>query len=176
MNLEVETRHFADSLSIISDHDSLITKQIESYLLDRSVWLQAQNAAPLEAQLFIQSLIFRAKMLKRLVLGDLSKRMTGLDYIDALGPIEPFVKAINAPLVGENYQAHIRLAHLLQDAPNLKIMVDGKKLIGGSFSETCTTPGRKEHSIEFEIRNPVTGILEHQGRSKFEYWIAPARR
>jgi hypothetical protein len=166
-----------DSISKLIDGDPDLNPNVWNCLLSRDIWENAQNATPLQTEMFIQSLRFRALMLNQEVNGYFYNKIMGVSCFDMWREILPFIWAEKPmPFTGENYYAIINLSKRYRNTSNITLRMDGKLLPNGVFSELCTTPGEKKHILEFEMRNPMTGLLEYGGSQSFSYTVVDSCR
>jgi len=176
-SLEKEAWLITDSISKLIDGDPYINPKVWNSLLSRDIWKNAQNATPLQTEMLIQGLRFRALILNREVNGYFYSRVLGSEGLNMWPGILPFIWAEKPmPLTGEKYYAIINLSKMYRNMPNIMIRMDGKLLPNGEFSELCTTPGEKKHILDFEMRNPITGLLEYGGSQSFSYTVVDSCR
>jgi len=179
--LEKEAWVIADSLSKLIDGDPLLSPMIWNNLFGDDIWLKAQSANPSQTNMLFQCLKYRTKMLNREALGYFYTKIFGPDCGDFWTPIFPNVQAEKTfAFTGDTYNAFIYLARRYRITPSTEIRVDGKRLphggYGAIFSEYCSTPGERKHSIEYEIKNPVTGRREYLDKHTFSYTVIDSCR
>ena len=112
------------------------------------------------------------QMAETAILNHFFSKMNVEDKVDAYVPVVAANK--NYVIRGEEYSSEIFLASYNSSIENVKVRVDGRpiRVVDGKakFNVSPSSIGEKEHKLEMEITNPLTGEIQ-TFRKDFSYEV-----